>query len=123
MIEILETEFEFDIDDGTPHSRYAQIAITNGGTTYEWARGGLPLEGDLQSILDAEEAQLLAAATEASRLFDPYELTERRVIKALALVILDEINALRQRPLPVLPMPARTAGQIETAIKNKLKGM
>ena len=83
-----------------------------------WAVGGLSLTGDLQAILDARESELFQAASAAGVTFEVYDLIERRIIKALALVIMDELNILRA----LHGLPDRTPGQIKTAIKSKLQG-
>lgn len=123
MIEIIETRIVND-------KRVAVIAISNGGgQIYLWDVPGLPLEGDLQTILNAREAELWAGAQIDARTVDLYELTLKRVLKAFALVILDENNRLTQKinqlcniaGVPTLPL--RTAGQIDDAIKAKLKAM
>ena len=118
MIEIVEIRTVED-QDGLPYQRHADIIISQGSESYLWGVGGLPLEGDLQAALDAREAELWPAAQAGGRAADLYELTLKRVLKAFALVILDEINILRQRA----NLPVRTAGQIDDAIKAKLKGM
>lgn len=38
--------------------RHADIIISDGDTAYLWAVGGLPVEGDLLTILEAREAEL-----------------------------------------------------------------
>jgi len=81
--------------------------------------GNLALEGDLQAILDAREAELFAAAQARGQVVDLYEVTPKRVLKAFALVVLDEINILRNRA----GLAPRTAGQIDDAIKAKLRGL
>lgn len=43
---------------------------------------------------------------------------QERLVRALALVVLDEINMLRAAVVPVLP--ARTAAQVVSAIKTKI---
>lgn len=120
MIEILEIRAVNDFDTGQPRSRHADTVITQGGESYLLGVGGLPLAGNVQTILDSREVELWPQAQAGGRAVDLYEVTPKRVLKAVALVIMDEINALRQAVIPALP--ARTAGQIETAIKNKLKG-
>lgn len=42
-------------------TRQVTIILTTNGSSYLWNVGGLPLEGDLQTILNAREAELLAA--------------------------------------------------------------
>ncbi len=118
-IEILNTQTQ--TFEGQPHSRYVEIIITSGPTSYQWSVGGLPLTGDLQTILEANEAELFTAASVVGKPVDLYDVVPKRVLKAFALVVMDEINILRQNPTGVLPV--RTANQIETAIKNKLKTM
>lgn len=98
-------------------SRHAEIIITGGGQSYLWSVGGLPLVGDLQAILEAREAELFSQAQTACRPVDLYELAVKKVLKAFALVVLDELNILRTRA----GLTARTAGQIDDAIKAKLK--
>lgn len=44
--------------EGAPDTRFAQILITDGVTNYILGVGGLPLNGNLQPILDANAAQL-----------------------------------------------------------------
>lgn len=112
MIEIVETRRIGDI-------RAVDIVITNSGQSYMWTEGGLPPEGDLQTLLDTREAEIWAKAQLDARPVDLYEVAPRRVLKAVALVILDEINILRQRA----GLPLRNAGQIDDAVKAKLKGI
>lgn len=52
--------------DGVEVSRHCDIIITSGATSYLWGVGGLPLTGDLQTILDAREAELWTAASAAA---------------------------------------------------------
>lgn len=47
---------------GTISARHVDIIITSGGVSYLFTRGGLPLTGNLQTILEAEEASLWEAA-------------------------------------------------------------
>lgn len=49
---------------------------------------------------------------------DADEFSHRLAIRALALVMMDEINNVRTNPLAILS--ARTASQIKTALKNKV---
>lgn len=119
-IEILETRVSND-STGQPVTRHADIIITSGPNSYLWSVGDLPLTGDLQAILDAREAELWASAEAGGRVVDLYEFTIKRVLKAFALVVMDELNIVRQNPTAVLP--ARTAAQIEGALRAKLKGM
>lgn len=50
---------DVDQDD---NSRYVTIIISDSVSHYKLGRGGLPLVGDLQPILDAEEASLWQVA-------------------------------------------------------------
>lgn len=61
-IEILETK---TIETEGYTSRHTLIVIKDNGNSYLWNVGGLPVEGDLQTILNAREAELLAAAIAA----------------------------------------------------------
>jgi hypothetical protein len=117
-IEILRTQT--DILEPTGETfRSVEIIITNGAESYLWSRGGLPAEGDLQTILEAEESRLWREAQAGGRAVDLYELALKRVLKAFALVVMDEINILRNRA----GLQPRNAGQIDDAIRAKLKEM
>lgn len=116
MIEILETK---SVSLGVINARHAEIIISNGAASYLWSVGGLPLAGDLQAVLEAREAELFAQAQAGGRPVDLYEIATKRVLKAFALVVLDEINILRQRA----GLANRTAAMIDDAIKTKLKAM
>lgn len=120
-IEILEARTINDIDTGQPGTRHADIIIASGGDSYLLGVGDLPLIGDLQAALDAREAELWQIAQAVGKEVDLYQVTPKRLLKAFALVMLDELNAVRQNPTAVLP--ARTANQLEAALKAKLKGM
>lgn len=115
-VEIVEVR---SISLGVINARQAEIIITSGPNSYLWSAGGLPLTGDLQAILEAREAELFAQAQTAGRPVDLYELATKRVLKAFALVVLDELNILRTRA----GLANRTAGMIDDAIKAKLKAM
>lgn len=112
MIEIIEMRV-------LGETRAVDFVITNGGQSYFYQLGGLPLEGDLQAILDSQEAELWTRAQANGQTVDVYEVATKRVLKAFALVVMDEINILRQRA----GLPLRNAGQIDDAIKARLKGM
>lgn len=74
-------------------------------------------EGDLQAHFDAREAELWAVAQAKQYPVDLFErVPVKRVLKAFALVVLDEVNILRG----AAGLPERTANQIITAIKGKL---
>lgn len=46
---------------------------------------------------------------------------EKKVIKALALVVMDQLNFVRARLVP--PLPPLTAAQLKTAIENKIQSL
>lgn len=82
------------------------------------APGTLAL-AELQAHFDAQEAELWRVAQEKRYPVDVWErIPEKRLLKAEALVMLDEINILRTRA----GLAPRTADQIVTAIKAKLAG-
>lgn len=114
---ILDTKIINSIDGGEPIARAVEIAISDGPDEYQWFVGGLPLVGDLQPLLDSNEATYLAAAKIVGRTFDVFG--ERRLLKAVALVIMDELNILRAQH----GLPLRNESQIRTAIKNKLRSL
>lgn len=119
MIEILDTTVTYDPTTNDPISRSVSIAITQSGQTFKWHVGGLPLTGNLQSILDINEAELWSAAQAQGKPHNLFTERQEKIIKAFALVVMDEINILRTRA----GLQARTISQIETAIKTKLKGL
>ena len=118
-IEIIEISTFNDPDTGQPFSRHADVIITSGPNSYLFGIGGLPLTGNLQTILDSREAELFSAAQAGGRVVDLYEITVKRVLKSFALVMFDEINILRVQA----GLAARTAAQAEAALRAKLKGM
>lgn len=71
----------------------------------------------MQAILNAQEGTLWTAAQAEGQAVDLYRLTLKRVVKAFALVVLDEINILRTK----VGLAERTAAQLNNAIKTKLK--
>jgi hypothetical protein len=115
-IEILSIEAITDAITGDVSGQQVEIEIDNGGPVYQISVG-VPLgEPDIQAHLDGRFAELWAYAQAKGQSQDIY--VSRRVIKALALVILDEINILRG----VAGLAPRSASQIEGAIRAKLKG-
>ncbi len=73
---------------------------------------------ELQAHFDAQEADLWRVAQQKRYTVDVWErIPLKRLLKAFALVVLDEINILRTRA----GLVPRTADQIVTAIKAKLK--
>jgi len=65
-IKILDTKSI--VLEEVPTGRHANIIITDKGNTYKLGVGGLPLEGDLQTILEAREAELLSDAVQRNQL-------------------------------------------------------
>lgn len=61
-IKILSTTITTDIDTGLDATRHADIIISDSVTHYVLGVGGLSLDGDLQTILDAREAELWRVA-------------------------------------------------------------
>lgn len=118
MIEIILTSITNN-DNGQPATRHVEIIITSGPNSYLWSVGGLPLTGNLQTVLDAREVELWGVAQAGGRIVDLYELTLKRTLKAFALVMLDEINILRVQA----GLAARTAAQAEAALRAKLKAL
>lgn len=119
MIEILDTITFSDPITNEPMSRSVYIAITQAGQTLEWSVGGLPLVGNLQTILDARESELWRAAQERGKPHNLFSARQEKIIKAFALVVMDEINILRN----AAALTPRNQTQIETAIRNKLKSL
>lgn len=115
-IEILETK---TINIGAVQARQVEIIVTSGPDAYLWIVGGLPLAGNLQTILEAREVDLFAAALAGGRVVDLYEITLKRTLRAFALVMLDEINILRVQA----GLQPRTAAQAEAALRAKLKSI
>lgn len=61
MIQIIKEQTKTNIK-GIPTNRTTMIIISDGTTHYLLGVGGLPLVGDLQSILNARETKLWAVA-------------------------------------------------------------
>lgn len=117
MIEIVTAEL-MDRGDRTIWACWLQI--TQGPDSWllpTTAPGALAL-ADLQAHFDAQEADLWRVAQEKRYPVDVWErIPLKRLLRAFALVVLDEINVLRQRE----GLAPRTAEQIVGAIKAKLK--
>lgn len=120
-IEILDKTLQ---DDGvTPAIWAITIEITDGFDTYlsTATEPGSTAEGDLQTALEAREADLFAVAAAKGVVPDvTYGGVDiRKVLKAFALVVLDEVNILRGND----GLADRTVDQLRAAVKNKLKGL
>lgn len=73
-IQIIKITTDDDFD-GQPASRTAYFTIQSGtGTVYSYSRGGLPLTGGVQGLLDAEEAGLYAQASASGNVATATEL-------------------------------------------------
>lgn len=74
---IIRITTQNDLDTGLPVSRTAQFIINNaGGVYYRYDRGGLPLVGGVQAMLDAEEAQLWQEASAKGQLATGEEIAQ-----------------------------------------------
>lgn len=120
-IEIIDTK-KFTDEEINQQYWHCELEITQGTQTWALpatAPGTLSKAG-LQAYFDAREAELWRMAQAKQYPADVYErLPGRRVLKAFAAVVLEEINILRQQ----YSLPDRTAAQMVNAIKTKLKGM
>ncbi|MEE9365457.1 MAG: hypothetical protein V3W44_02120 [Dehalococcoidales bacterium] len=117
MIEIISAELLSE--EGAADTWICWLEISQMGQTWmlpATASGGL-LEGELQAHFDGRGGGLWQIADAEQYAPDIYEhLMSRRVLKAFAAVMLDELNILRQQH----GLAARTAGQLRDAIKGKL---
>lgn len=77
-IAIIEERFIQSIDTSLDITRHADIVISDGTNHYQLGVGGLPRIGNLQSILDAREAELWHTAQEKDN-----QLTIREVRRLL----------------------------------------
>lgn len=119
MIEILDAELHTDlVTDESYWSCWLEIAQDSISWMLPTTAPGTLAESELQAHFDAREAELWQVAQAKRYAADVYEhIAARRVLKAFALVVLDEVNLLRAQA----GMPERTADQIVTAIKAKLR--
>jgi len=116
-IEIIETEQY--TEEGRRRWR-VELEITQGGQT--WAlpatAPGELLKSELLVYFGAREGKLWRIADQKKYPPDVFDrIRERQLLKAFALVVLDEINILRQ----AAGLQPREASQIVTAIKAKLR--
>ncbi len=118
-IEIIETEFTIN-DDNEFWAVWLEISQLGTNWLLPATAPGNLLEADLQAHFDTREAELWVVAQQKAIL--PNAVYERivsgRIAKAFALVVLDEVNLLRAQH----GLSARTAEQLRTALKAKLKG-
>lgn len=117
MIEIISMK-EIDFEDVPVWACW--LEIHNGETSWmlpATAPGSLG-KSELQAHFDAQEQSLWQIAQAKQYPTDLYEyVPPKRVLKALALVIMDEINILRQ----AAGLAERTPGQVRAALKSKLR--
>lgn len=125
-IEILETRTENDFQTGQPVSRWVRIAIDG----WDLPKGGLPLAGNLQTILNAQEAELLAIA-QARNIPVPEDIKARSGAKQW---FIDNPNAMQIFTLSIADLqteiytlvdaiiPTATAGN-RTRLKLLLMGL
>lgn len=121
-IEILNTQtIEFE----GSFSRYCQIIITSGGDSYLWSVGGLPEAGDLQTILEGREAELLAAAQAAGVVANVGEVAERRDFAGLEADITGELawitTAIAEIDTGLGVVDAATLAQLRVIVKGLLQ--
>jgi hypothetical protein len=118
-IEIIDKQLNTDVDVGSVWALFVQI--DDGIDEYLLATTlpGTVAEIDLQATLEADETRLFAIAQVKGILPDDLytSASTKRVLKAFALVMLDEINILRT----AAAMAPRTTTQLRTAVKNKLQ--
>lgn len=95
------------------------LELSQDGETW-WLPATAPgdlAEGDLLAYFEAQETELWQLAQRKQYQPDVHEhIQAKRVLRAFALVVLDEINILRSE----LGLEPRTADQIRQAIKNRL---
>lgn len=128
-ITILLTFPVLDVDGSTTRTAYIEIA--EGQEAYYYAVPDIPLGADVQTVLEARAAELWAAAQARGETADPLsriDLLQTQVIKALALVLLDEINLLREaivffHPGAASELPQRTVDQLKTVIRQRMKDL
>lgn len=118
MIVIIESELRTD----EPVVWACELEITQSTTTYRLPATAPEtlLKSELQAYFEGIESYLWTLAQEKQYPPDVfrYGLTWR-ILKAFALVVLDEINILRAE----LGLAPRSASQIVDAIKAKLQAM
>lgn len=120
-IEIIDKILQ--VDSEFPDLWAIIIEITDGLDTFllSTTESGTTAEIDLQAALDAREPELWLVAQQKA--IEPDSVftntTAQRILKAFALVVLDEINILRG----AAALPPRTTEQLRQAIKLKLQGL
>lgn len=110
---------------GIPNRQGALFEIEDGGPTYLWRHGNIPLgldEAQIEAWLEdpARFAELYAAAERRgepapTNILDNPNIDELRALAASLLVILDQINVLRVRA----GLPEISRQQAYSAIRDK----
>jgi hypothetical protein len=118
ILEIRTVNNEF----GEPDSYVVEFEISNGQGAYLWRIGGVPLSMTKQqaaTYLQNHFDEIYAAAEEGNEpapdLVDNPHIDARRVLKALVLVMIDEINILRAEH----GLAPRTAQQAYNAVRER----
>lgn len=101
--------------------RNPDLSAVAGQPAKYWTISGDTIALMSQSDRDAVDAAEAQAATDADKTSNKARLDDERVLKALALTILDEINVIRSRMVP--PLQPRTVSQMVTAIKAKVDSL
>lgn len=118
MIEIVDISRIVDEELGLDYW-HCWLELTQDSETW-WLPAAAPgdlLESELQAHFETKENALWKAAQQKEYAPDLHEhLKAKRVLKAFAAVMLDEINILRG----AAGLPERTEGQLRQAIKAKL---
>ncbi len=117
MIEIIQIEL---ITDEDREFWACWLEISQGAEAWmlPTTAPGTFAEGELQAHFDARLAELWRVAQAKQYTPDVFErIPLKRLLKAFALVVLDELNILRQ----AAGLAERTPDQIVTAIKGKLR--
>lgn len=117
-IEIIEAELTTDEDGFSFWACWLEVSQATESYLLPATAPGTLLEADLQAHFEAQESALFnLAQTKGLDVDEVYDRIPKRILKAVLLVILDEINLLRG----LHSLAARTPAQARTAVKNKLK--
>lgn len=123
-IEILNTQ-TYIIDLTGETFRHTEIIITSNGDSYLWSVGGLPEVGDLQTILEAQEAALLAEVVGAGVVANVGEVQERRDFAGLEADITGELawitTAIVEIDTGLGVVDAATLAQLRVIVKGLLQ--
>lgn len=117
-IEIIDAMLQTD-EESSIQFWFCWLEIVQNGDVYllpVTALGSL-LEGELQAVFDAKETELFTLAqAKGDEPEKIYQRIDKRIVRAFALVTLDEVNIIRGE----LALPLRTAEQLRNAVKGKL---